>query len=110
MLTFSVVLFFSDFTASDCQACEEADTYENIMDHYCQSDFGKLDWLRHRTALPITLSLDCISCPDEAAPLASQQSQRQKGQDAQDDVEPARRVAPHQAAQPRHGTRRRLLH
>ena len=28
-------------TASDCQACEEADTYENIMDHFCRADFGK---------------------------------------------------------------------
>lgn len=28
-------------SGSDCQACEEADTYENIMDHYCRADFGK---------------------------------------------------------------------
>jgi len=24
---------------SDCQACEQSETYENIMDHYCRADF-----------------------------------------------------------------------
>ncbi len=37
----SFVCLFSNLTASDCQACEEADTYENIMDNYCRADFGK---------------------------------------------------------------------
>lgn len=35
------VLFIFHLTASDCQACEEADTYENIMDNYCRADFGQ---------------------------------------------------------------------
>ncbi|KAK4022238.1 hypothetical protein OUZ56_007717 [Daphnia magna] len=26
-------------STSDCQACEEVDTYENIMDNYCRADF-----------------------------------------------------------------------
>ncbi|KZS17215.1 secreted frizzled-related protein 5 [Daphnia magna] len=29
----------SSSQASDCQACEEVDTYENIMDNYCRADF-----------------------------------------------------------------------
>ena len=28
-------------TESDCQACQQADTYENIMDNFCRADFGK---------------------------------------------------------------------
>jgi hypothetical protein len=43
--TFSYLRFFILFlvclTASDCQACEEVDTYENIMDNYCRADFGE---------------------------------------------------------------------
>jgi hypothetical protein len=44
--TFSYLRFFIRFsflivTANDCQACEEADTYENIMDNYCRADFGE---------------------------------------------------------------------
>ena len=39
-LWFSFSLFCFCLTASDCQACEEADTYENIMDNYCRADFG----------------------------------------------------------------------
>ena len=27
-------------TGNDCQACEEVDTYENIMDNFCRADFG----------------------------------------------------------------------
>lgn len=41
---FLFVSFFVCFlivTANDCQACEEADTYENIMDNYCRADFGE---------------------------------------------------------------------
>jgi hypothetical protein len=43
-LRFLIRFFFFCFlivTANDCQACEEADTYENIMDNYCRADFGE---------------------------------------------------------------------
>ena len=38
---FHSFLLFLIVAASDCQACEEADTYENIMDNYCRADFGE---------------------------------------------------------------------